>query len=74
MSLKDLFLKYRLMDNLYLKNFVDNNIVFDKDTKSFYNKLNKHMNKLNKHINNIKTQQYSIYNIIYLNNILNHFL
>ena len=51
------------MDNLLLKNLVDNNKVFDKETKSFYNKLNKHINIFNNKLNNLRTQQYIIYNI-----------
>ena len=51
------------MDNLYLKNLVDNNQVFDKETKTFFNKLNKHINMFNNKLNNLKTQQYIIYNI-----------
>ena len=48
------------MDNLYLKNLVDNNQVFDKETKSFYNKLNKHINIFNNKLNILTTQQYII--------------
>ena len=51
------------MHNLYLKNLVDNNQVFDKETKTFYNKLNKHINIFNNKLNNLRTQQYIIYNI-----------
>ena len=48
------------MDNLYLNNLVDNNQVFDKETKTFYNKLNKHINIFNNKLNNLRTQQYII--------------
>ena len=51
------------MDNLLLKNLVDNNKVFDKETKSFYNKLNKHINIFNNKLNILTSQQYIIYNI-----------
>ena len=51
------------MDNLYLKNLVDNNQVFDKEPKSFYNKLNKHINIFNNKLNILTSQQYIIYNI-----------
>ena len=51
------------MDNLYFKNLVDNNQVFDKETKSFYNKLNKHINIFNNKLNILTSQQYIIYNI-----------
>ena len=59
------------MDNLHLKNIVDNNKKFDKETKPFFNKLNKHLNIFNNKLNNLKIQNYIIYNIIYLDNILN---
>ena len=48
------------MDNLYLENLVDNNQVFDKETKTFFNKLNKHINIFNNKLNNLRTQQYII--------------
>ena len=51
------------MHNLYLKNLVDNNQVFDKETKTFYNKLNKHINIFNNKLNILTSQQYIIYNI-----------
>ena len=51
------------MDNLYFKNLVDNNQVFDKETKSFYNKLNKHINIFNNKLNILTSQHYIIYNI-----------
>ena len=51
------------MDNLYFQKTVDNNQVFDKETKTFYNKLNKHINIFNNKLNNLRTQQYIIYNI-----------
>ena len=50
------------MDNLYLKNLVDNNQVFDKETKTFYNKLNKHINIFNNKLNELRTCQYIIDN------------
>lgn len=51
------------MDNLLLKNLIDNNQVFDKETKSFYNKLNKHINIFNNKLNILTSQRYIIYNI-----------
>ena len=51
------------MDNLYLKNLVDNNQVFDKETKTFYKNLNKRINIFNKKLNELLTRQYIIYNI-----------